>query len=161
MRTTWLALVATLVLTACGKGMPGGDAGFSVANYQGRWLVVNYWAEWCKPCIKEIPELNALDKKYPQVAVVGVNFDGETGDTLSAQISQLGIDFPVVEEEPSAALGVDLPAVLPATFIFDPDGKLVHSLVGPQTLESLAAATGQVGMPAEEAEADEDELQPQ
>ena len=80
------------------------------------------------------------------------------GQSLARQIDQLGIEFPVVEEEPSAALGVELPSVLPATLIFDPDGRLVHSLVGPQTLETLAAATGQVGMPVEE-EA-ESELQP-
>jgi hypothetical protein len=78
-----------------------------------------------------------------------VNFDGETGDELRQQINRLGIAFPVLGEEPSATLGVALPSVLPATFIFDPDGKLAHSLVGPQTLESLAAATGQIGMPAE------------
>lgn len=157
MRATCLALAAAFTLSACGVDQPG-DNGFSVADYNGRWLVVNYWAEWCKPCIKEIPELNALDAKYPQVAVVGVNFDGETGDVLRQQIDRLGIAFPVLGEEPSAALGVPLPSVLPATFIFDPDGKLAHSLVGPQTLESLAAATGQVGMPTE-AES-QNELQP-
>jgi thiol-disulfide isomerase/thioredoxin len=148
MRATWLALAAAFFLSACGTDRSGGS-GFDLADYNGRWLVINYWAEWCKPCIKEIPELNALDAKYPQVAVVGVNFDGETGEVLRQQIDRLGIAFPVLGEEPSATLGVALPLVLPATFIFDPDGKLAHSLVGPQTLESLAAATGQIGMPAE------------
>ncbi len=158
MRTVLLNLFVVIALTACDGGSTTGTGGFSLANYSGRWLVVNYWAEWCKPCIKEIPELNALDARYPQVAVLGVNFDGETGETLARQIDQLGIAFPVLEEEPSAVLGVKLPSVLPATFIFDPDGNLVHSLVGPQTLESLAAATGQVGMPVEED--DESALQP-
>lgn len=157
MKPFLLALAVAIILTACGADRPG-SAGFSLADYKGRWLVVNYWAEWCKPCIKEIPELNALDAKYPQVAVVGVNFDGETGEILRQQIDKLGIAFPVVAVEPSTTLGVDLPSVLPATFIFDPDGKLVHSLVGPQTLETLAAATGQVAMPAEEDE--QSELQP-
>lgn len=149
MRPLLLTALAVMILTACDPGSPSGGSGFSLANYSGRWLVVNYWAEWCKPCIKEIPELNALDARYPQVAVVGVNFDGETGEVLARQIDQLGIEFPVLEEEPSAVLGVSLPSVLPATFIFDPDGNLAHSLVGPQTLESLAAATGQVSMPVE------------
>jgi thiol-disulfide isomerase/thioredoxin len=157
MKSPWLALAATILLAACGADRPG-STDFRLSDYKGRWLVVNYWAEWCKPCIKEIPELNALDAKYPQVAVVGVNFDGETGDILRQQVDQLGIAFPVVQEEPSAALGVDLPSVLPATFIFNPDGKLAHSLVGPQTLETLAAATGQVAMPA--GEEDQNELQP-
>ena len=148
--------IALLLLYACSE--PGGSEPLGLHQLRGQWVVINYWAEWCKPCIKEIPELNALDAKYPQVAVVGVNFDGETGDVLRQQIDRLGIAFPVLGEEPSAALGVPLPSVLPATFIFDPDGKLAHSLVGPQTLESLAAATGQVGMPTE-AES-QNELQP-
>ena len=158
MKPIWLAFVATCVLAACDAGRPV-HTGFNPADYHSRWLVVNYWAEWCKPCIKEIPELNALDKTYSQVAVVGVNFDGVVGEQLRQQIDRLGIAFPVVEDEPSAALGVSLPTVLPATFIFDPDGQLAHTLVGPQTLETLAAATGQVSMPVEEEE--DDELLPQ
>jgi len=143
----WLATMLTLgLLTACSAGDKSPSGALNIADYQGRWLVINYWAEWCKPCIKEIPELNALDAKYPQVAVLGVNFDGVTGDELNAQMATLSIDFPVLEQEPSGILGVDLPSVLPATFILDPDGKLVHTLIGPQTLESLALATGQVGI---------------
>ncbi|MEP4147558.1 MAG: TlpA disulfide reductase family protein [Halioglobus sp.] len=117
------------------------------AAYEGRWVVINYWAEWCKPCIKEIPELNALDRKYEQVAVLGVNYDGNKGDQLQAQITALKIDFPTLVEDPSGVLGVALPSVLPTTLILDPDGQLITTLVGPQTLESLALATGQVGMP--------------
>lgn len=116
-------------------------------TYEGRWVVVNYWAKWCKPCIKEIPELNALDSKYEQVAVLGVNYDGASGQELQSQITTLGIEFPILLQDPSAALGVTLPSVLPTTLILNPDGQLVATLVGPQSLESLALATGQMGMP--------------
>lgn len=158
MKKLLIAFATSLSLLACG-GNTETPAALSLADYQGRWLVINYWAEWCKPCIKEIPELNALDAKYPQVAVLGVNFDGVTGDALQAQVDKLGIAFPVLEQNPSGGLGIQLPAVLPATFVFDPDGKLVHSLVGPQTLESLALATGQVGIVDEETEGDPGEIQ--
>lgn len=121
-----------------------------VGAYEGRWVVINYWAKWCKPCIKEIPELNALDQKYQQIAVLGVNYDGNTGDELQALTADLGIAFPTLLEEPSSALGIALPQVLPTTLILNPDGKLTATLVGPQTLESLALATGQVGMPNSE-----------
>src|SRR5690554_8199665 len=50
-------------------------------KYRGQWVLVNYWAEWCKPCLEEIPELNELDKA-PDIAVLGVNFDGVTGAPL-------------------------------------------------------------------------------
>ena len=147
----FLAVIAVALVAGCsGPGEPLPDnllASLDKGAYKGQWVVINYWAKWCKPCIKEIPELNALDRKYEQVAVLGVNFDGARGEELQAQISQLGIAFPIILEEPSAALGTQLPQVLPATLILDPGGKLVTTLVGPQDLESLALATGQVGMP--------------
>lgn len=148
------ALFLTALLGACSNGDSAAPEGLNLENYQGRWLVINYWAEWCKPCIEEIPELNVLDATYPQVAVLGVNFDGATGVPLAQQVKKLGIEFPILALDPADTLQVERPVVLPATFILNPDGKLVHSLVGPQTLESLAMATGQVGIPVGEPEAE-------
>ena len=145
------AALAMALLVGCSESTPtlpdGQIASLDKTAYEGRWVVINYWAKWCKPCIKEIPELNALERKYPQVAVLGVNFDAARGEELQSQIDSLGIEFPVILEEPSAALGTQLPQVLPTTLILNPDGQLVATLVGPQDLESLALATGQVGMP--------------
>ena len=135
-----LYLLLALALTACsGEPAPRDE----LSELRGRWTVINYWAEWCKPCIKEIPELNELAREYPDLAVVGVNFDGAAGEELADQISQLGIAFPVLAEDPAARLGIPRPAVLPTTLILDPQGKLAQTLVGPQTLESLAQAVGQ------------------
>ncbi len=138
------ALIAAAVLatlTACGAPEP--DGRLQLADYSGRWLVINYWATWCKPCIKEIPELNALASNYPQVAVLGYNFDGIAGEALAAEAAALGIAFGLLQEDPSGQFGLSLPQVLPTTLVIDPEGQLVSSLVGPQTLESLALATGQ------------------
>jgi thiol-disulfide isomerase/thioredoxin len=154
MRALLAASCLTLMVACSGGSSSPAPTALDIADYKGRWLVVNYWAQWCKPCIKEIPELNALDAKYPQVAVLGVNFDGITGPELEAQKEKLGISFTVLEQDPSGVLGVVIPSVLPATFIVNPDGQLVHSLVGPQTLESLALATGQVGIVDQETSSD-------
>ena len=104
--------------------------------------MINYWAKWCKPCIEEIPELNALDERYAQVAVLGVNYDGAVDQELQQQLDALGVAFPTLLAEPSAQLGTHLPSVLPTTLVLDPQGNLVGTLVGPQTLESLALAMG-------------------
>lgn len=126
-----LALVAGLV--ACSRGTPEADP---LAASRGQWVVVNYWAQWCKPCIKEIPELNRLDREHDDIAVLGVNYDGLTGEELAAQVESLGVGFPTIED-PSAALGTARPTVLPTSLVLDPEGAVVEALVGPQTAESI------------------------
>lgn len=137
-------LALALLVAACGDQRPGA---VQLADYRGRWVVVNYWAEWCKPCATEIPELNALDRTYREVAVLGVNFDGAEGDELQQQEQRLGVEFPTLATDPAADLGIARPAVLPTTLVLDPTGSLTATLVGPQTLQSLAQATGQEPAP--------------
>lgn len=139
---TCLYLVCTLLLVACSPGTPPAD-GPQLQQYQGHWVVINYWAVWCKPCIREIPELNALDEQYPLVTVLGVNYDGTSGEELKQQVQDLGIAFEMLLADPVAGLGVPRPVVLPTTLVIDPTGALRQTLVGPQTLQSLAVATEQ------------------
>ena len=138
-----LILAFSLGLTACDAGEKP-TSGPSLESLRGQWVLINYWAQWCKPCIEEIPELNALDQKYPQVTVLGVNYDGASGTELDQQLQKLGVEFFNLESDPSAQLGVPRPVVLPSTLVVKPSGELLTTLVGPQTLESLAQITGQV-----------------
>lgn len=135
-----LAAMCFFLLALAGCGQPANGPLAQIEAAQGRWVVVNYWAEWCKPCIKEVPELNELNAR-DDVTVLGVNFDGATGDALEDQLKKLGIDFATLPQDPAEALGTERPVVLPTTLVFNPDGQLIQTLVGPQTLESLLAAT--------------------
>ncbi len=120
------------VLLADGRGT-------SFAHWEGRWLLINYWAEWCAPCRKEIPELNELhaERARTGVAVVGVNYDGVSGTDLTTLIDEMGIEFPVLAADPRLRWAQDPPPVLPTTLVIDPRGELHDVLVGPQTHESL------------------------
>ena len=100
--------------------------------------MVNYWASWCKPCIKEIPELNKLHQSRKDITVVGVNYDGMSGEELTIESSKLGINFPNLSSDPSSALKTSRPIVLPTTMIVDKKLKLRDKLIGPQTLESIS-----------------------
>ena len=122
MRITCLALLMLLLAGCQPPATPVNNAAL-LESLRGQWVVINYWAKWCKPCIEEIPELNELDHLHDDITVLGVNYDGATGEDLAE------------------LLGQPRPSVLPTTFIINPAGELVHSLVGPQTLESLLAAT--------------------
>ena len=128
-------LITTLVFVA----LAGCTA--SERPFQGEgdsWTVVNYWAVWCKPCREEIPELNELNKEA-DIQVLGVNFDRKTGDALAVDSETLGLDFRNIND-PSQALGVKRPSVLPTTLIISPDGVVEAVLVGPQTSATILAA---------------------
>lgn len=113
----------------------------TLASLYGQWVLINYWAIWCKPCIEEIQELNQIDAERQDIAVLGFNFDQPEIVELTRQVKTLDIRFRVMLDNPATLLPVDrlLPAVLPTTLILNPQGELVKSLFGPQTKEGLAA----------------------
>ena len=138
-----ILFTCTHLLVSCA---PRGDSTRilpQITELHGQWVVINYWAKWCKPCIKEIPELNELNHNYDQVTVLGVNYDGATGKELEKQVQALGIEFAMLPEDPAASLDLSRPAVLPTTVIINPSGDVSHTLIGPQTAASLAKATQQ------------------
>jgi thiol-disulfide isomerase/thioredoxin len=143
-RQCLLATLISLALTGCDKPQVelADGSGASWDQWQGQWLVINYWAEWCAPCRKEIPELNRLhgDGQDAGVVVLGVNFDGLRGKALTDLMQQMSIQFPVLVNDPGTRWDQPSPTVLPSTLVIDPEGKLRDVLVGPQTYESLARA---------------------
>lgn len=138
-------VMATLVLAAlagCGQPDWGLDhRGEPIAGetLQGRWKVLNYWAEWCGPCRTEIPELNALAASADDVLVLGVNFDGLTGQDLATAVEAMDIDFSVLQQDPAQQLGIERSAVLPVTYLIDGAGKVRETLVGEQTEAGIRA----------------------
>jgi thiol-disulfide isomerase/thioredoxin len=101
-------------------------------------IVINYWATWCAPCRKEIPELNELDHQLSdRLDVIGVNFDGVVGEQLDQQMAKLGIEFDNLYTDPRHIWGLDAVTVLPETLIINDQGQLMHRLIGPQTKSSL------------------------
>ncbi len=150
-RLSGLSVLMAIVLVGCNPtdhtDHQGNSGRFS--DYQGQWLVINYWAVWCKPCIEEIPELNQLaHDSADSMVVLGVDFDGDSGAVLAQKVAQkvaqkieqLGIDFPVLQQDPAVVLGFPRPNVLPTTVLIDPQGQLHRILLGPQTEESIREA---------------------
>ena len=131
------AILCMLFLLGCSP-----DANDQKIDMQspGKTLVINYWAIWCAPCRKEIPELNELARDHAEsVIVLGVNFDGSQGEILASEIEKLGIEFDNLPTDPRQTWNLEPVSVLPETLIISPEGQLMHRLVGPQTLASLEA----------------------
>ena len=136
-------VLAAATITGCEKTELQRADGTAVNwdDFRGRWVLVNYWAEWCKPCLEEIPELNELDKA-PDISVLGVNFDGVTGTALEQLGEEMGIEFLMLGQDPGPEFGWKMPVGLPATFIVDPSGNLVETRFGPQTEEDIRTLIG-------------------
>ena len=131
-------LAGILALAGCGEQQWLDHQGnpLSHVDLQDHWVVVNYWAEWCAPCLHELPEFNRLAEN-PAVTVLGVNYDGVSGDALRELAQKMDIQFSVMGQDFADSLGLERPQVLPTTYIFNPQGELQHSLPGPQTERSL------------------------
>jgi thiol-disulfide isomerase/thioredoxin len=114
---------------------------FALADQRGKWVVVNYWATWCGPCIKEMPELDELDHARDDVAVLGLAFEDTTPEDLLKFLEKRPVGYaiaPVDVYAPPAAFPV--PKGLPTTHLIAPDGSLHESFIGPVTRADLERA---------------------
>jgi len=111
----------------------------SLDQYQGKWVIVNYWATWCGTCMKELPDLVSLheDNKDKDIVVVGVNFEAIGNDQLKAFVAEQSIPYPVLRSEPVPITAVGKVPALPTTYIIDPAGKVVAGQVGLVTQQDL------------------------
>lgn len=141
-------LCLTLSLIACSDPKPQSYDSYGNAihlnDYLGKWVVLNVWGTWCKPCIEELPELNQLQKNYrDQLVVVGVNIDGIPNAKINEFAEKFELEFPMLSSFPlKETLNIESIRTVPMTFILDPKGKLVQTLYKPQTADSIAKQIG-------------------
>ncbi len=103
-----------------------------------QWTLINYFAEWCKPCLEELPELNAL-AQAGELRVFGISYDSLSDQEILDLKARYGIQFPVLKTASLESLPIGLPAVLPTTYLLSPDGDIVDVLHGKVTIEGIEA----------------------
>ena len=109
----------------------------SIDKLNGNWIVINYWADWCAPCIKEIPELNEFASENDDLLVYTFNFDQLDEEDLAPIAKKFNIQVPSLITHPRDIWGIQTPPAVPATFFINPKGKIVLSLFRPQTKDAL------------------------
>lgn len=120
-----------------------------LADHRGHWVVVNYWATWCGPCLKEMPELSALDAMREDVDVIGLAYEDTTPADLKAFLGKHPVVYPVaVVDVYSPPAAFDAPRGLPTTWLIAPDGRVAHHFLGPVTAADLEAAIAKGASPA-------------
>lgn len=119
------------------KGIDGSIQ--QLSDFKGKWIVVNYWATWCPPCIEEMPELQSYHDDYEKrgAMVIGINTELVGKDQLLGFLDDYFITYPIFTSPPiqESALG-GIPG-LPTTFLISPQGEIVARQVGGVTREMI------------------------
>lgn len=111
----------------------------TLADYQGRWVVVNFWATWCPPCLEEIPDLISLYENRKDVMVIGVAMEFSDPQVVMKFVEAMSINYPTILGSRQIASQLDDISMLPSTYFFDPDGRPAARKLGIVTRESIEA----------------------
>lgn len=130
--------------------LPTVDGGtFDIVEHRGKWVVVNYWATWCGPCLKEMPELSALDAMREHIDVIGLAYEDTTPEAMRAFLEKHPVAYPIALVDVYAPpKDFEAPRGLPMTWLLAPDGKVARSFTGPVTAHDIEAAIAAAGGPA-------------
>ena len=123
------------VPTADLETLPAGKQG-SLADYRGKWVLMNVWASWCVPCREESPALERFSRRNGgRVVVLGIDTRDLSGDALDF-IEEFGLTYPQLRD-PDGRYADDLETTgVPESFLVDPDGRLARRLRGPFASEA-------------------------
>lgn len=113
----------------------------TLAGYKGKWVVVNYWATWCPPCLEEIPDLIALHEQRKDMVILGVALEYKDAREVRTFVDDNLMSYPVILGDDKLIQQIGAADVLPTTYIYNPQGQLAkvrRGLITRQYIEKLA-----------------------
>ncbi len=109
-----------------------------LADMKGKWVVVNFWATWCAPCIKEIPDIAAFAKEQAdKTRVLGIALDWDNEKQVIAFAKKVGHTYPMVLGTDASEKVFGRMKGLPTTIVYDPAGKIAFQKTGTVTKQLL------------------------
>ncbi|MBT9590717.1 MAG: TlpA family protein disulfide reductase [Thiobacillus sp.] len=142
----WLAGLVLALMTLVVVGAQAADfkvtdtngKTHSLSGYKGKWVLVNYWATWCPPCLEEIPDLIALhETRKNNLVVIGIAMDYKSAKQVTDFADGLLVTYPIVLGTPKIVSQIGPMQGLPTTYLFNPEGKMVAHQVGALTREAV------------------------
>jgi thiol-disulfide isomerase/thioredoxin len=117
---------------------------FDLAAQRGHWVIVNFWATWCVPCIKEMPDLSHFVAAHKNVRAIGLAYEDSEPADIKAFLAKHPVVYPVAQVTLDKPLkDFDPPRGLPTTYLIDPQGKVVQHRLGPVTATMLEQWIGE------------------
>ncbi len=107
----------------------------SLEDYRGKWVFLNFWATWCPPCLKEMPEMEAFYKQFKSknLVMLAVSVDKDEPSKIASFIKDHGYSFEVFLDPDGEAMDkFRTSGKIPATFIINPKGEIVSEALGPR-----------------------------
>ena len=132
--------LATAAVSAAGFALTDTKgATHNLADYKGKWVLVNFWATWCPPCLEEIPDLINLHEAYKdnKLAVIGIAVDYQNPKQVIEFANNMFITYPIVLGNAKINAQIGQIRGLPTTYLYNPEGKLVASNVGALTRDAV------------------------
>ena len=114
---------------------------FTEKNTRGKYLVINFWATWCTPCLKEIPAfVKFYEENSDHVEILGLDFEPVDLEIINDYVGRFSINYPIVlynEDNDSEYSNFGEIIGMPTTQIYSPEGELLHTFMGEITIDDL------------------------
>ncbi len=102
-----------------------------LADYKGKWVVVNFWATWCPPCRKEIPDLSDFHLENDDAVVIGVNYEPGISDARLKKFIELYlIAYPITRANDDIIQALGDPRGLPTSILINPESNIARRITG-------------------------------